>query len=72
MINSNDHLRITYVLKNGKLIPLPDGMMMMVPTKKWPLVTTRLLSWPCKIRMGMETVPQGRRTRARTAPWPIS
>ena len=54
VINSNDHLRITYVLKNGKLIPLPDGMMMMVPTKKWPLITTRLLSWPCKIRMGME------------------
>jgi oxygen-dependent protoporphyrinogen oxidase len=54
VINSNDHLRITYVLKKGKLIPLPDGMMMMVPTKKWPLITTRLLSWPCKIRMGME------------------
>jgi oxygen-dependent protoporphyrinogen oxidase len=54
VINSNDHLRVTYVLRKGKLIPLPDGMMMMVPTKKWPLITTRLLSWPCKIRMGLE------------------
>jgi oxygen-dependent protoporphyrinogen oxidase len=54
VINSNDHLRITYIVKNGKLIPLPDGMMMMVPTKVMPLITTRLLSWPQKIRMGLE------------------
>src|SRR5450759_1282055 len=30
VIGSNDHLRITYVRKGGKLVPLPDGLMMMV------------------------------------------
>jgi oxygen-dependent protoporphyrinogen oxidase len=35
-------------------VPLPDGLMMMVPTKILPLVTTPLLSWNTKIRMGME------------------
>jgi oxygen-dependent protoporphyrinogen oxidase len=54
VIESNDHLRITYVRRNGRLIPLPDGMMMMVPTKIMPIVTTRLLSWGAKIRMGFE------------------
>jgi len=54
VIGSNDHLRVTYILKNGKLVPLPDGLMMMVPTKIMPLVGTRLLSWPTKIRMGLE------------------
>jgi protoporphyrinogen/coproporphyrinogen III oxidase len=54
VIGSNDHLRITYILKHGKLVPLPDGLMMMVPTKIFPLVGTRLLSWSTKIRMGME------------------
>ena len=54
VINSNDHLRVTYVLRKGKLVPLPDGMMMMVPTKVMPLVATRLLGWPSKIRMGLE------------------
>src|SRR5579871_5452352 len=54
VINSNDHLRVTYIVKKGRLVPLPDGMMMMVPTKILPLVTTRLLSWPQKIRMGLE------------------
>ena len=54
VIGSNDHLRITFVRKNGRLVPLPDGLMMMVPTKILPLVTTPLLSWGTKIRMGME------------------
>jgi protoporphyrinogen/coproporphyrinogen III oxidase len=54
VIGSNDHLRVTFVRKNGKLVPLPDGLMMMVPTKILPLVTTGLLSWGTKIRMGME------------------
>ena len=54
VIGSNDHLRVTYILKHGKLVPLPDGLMMMVPTKILPLVGTRLLSWGTKIRMGLE------------------
>ena len=54
VIGSNDHLRVTYILKHGKLVPLPDGLMMMVPTKILPLVGTSLLSWGTKIRMGME------------------
>src|SRR5262249_13200920 len=51
---SNDHLRVTYILKHGKLVPLPDGLMMMVPSKILPLVKTNLLSWGTKIRMGLE------------------
>jgi oxygen-dependent protoporphyrinogen oxidase len=54
VIGSNDHLRITYVRKGGRLVPMPDGLMMMVPTKILPLLTTRLLSFGTKVRMGME------------------
>src|SRR4051812_8287611 len=54
VIGSNDHLRVTFVKKNGRLVALPDGLMMMVPTKVMPLVVSPLLSWPTKIRMGME------------------
>jgi len=54
VIGSNDHLRKTYVLKHGRLRPLPDGLMLMVPTKILPLLTTRLLSWPTKLRMARE------------------
>lgn len=54
VIGSNDELRKTYVRRNGRLVPLPDGLMLMVPTKVAPMVFTPLLSWPTKIRMGLE------------------
>jgi protoporphyrinogen/coproporphyrinogen III oxidase len=58
VIGSNDHSRITYIVKKGKLIPMPEGLMMMVPTKFLPLLETRLLSWGAKIRMGFEIFRQ--------------
>ncbi|MGB6942597.1 MAG: protoporphyrinogen oxidase [Bryobacteraceae bacterium] len=58
VIGSNDHSRITYIVRRGKLIPMPEGLMMMVPTKILPLVETRLLSWGAKIRMGLEIFRQ--------------
>jgi oxygen-dependent protoporphyrinogen oxidase len=54
VIGSNDRLRVTYVRKGGRLLPLPDGLMMMVPTRILPLLTTGLLGWRTKLRMGME------------------
>jgi len=54
VIGSNDHLRVTYVWKGGRLVPMPDGLQLMVPTKLLPVLTSRLLSWPTKFRMGMD------------------
>jgi oxygen-dependent protoporphyrinogen oxidase len=58
LIASNDHLRRTYIRKNGRLVPMPDGLMMMVPTKILPMVVTPLLGWSTKIRMGLEFLRQ--------------
>ncbi len=54
MIGSNDHQRTTYILKRGKLVPLPDGIMMIVPTRVMPMIRTPLLSWGTKFRMARE------------------
>lgn len=54
VIGSNDHLRVTYVWKGGRLVPLPDGLMMIVPTKVMPMVWSSLLGWGTKIRMGLD------------------
>jgi protoporphyrinogen/coproporphyrinogen III oxidase len=54
VIGSNDHQRVTFIRRNGRMIPLPDGLMMMVPTKIWPMVTTPLLGWGTKIKIGLE------------------
>ena len=54
VIGSNDHLRVTYIVRNGKLVPMPDGLMMMIPTKIWPMLTTSIVGWGTKIKMGLE------------------
>jgi oxygen-dependent protoporphyrinogen oxidase len=51
---SNDAGRKTYILVRNRLIPLPDGLMFLVPTKLIPTALTRLFSLPTKIRMGLE------------------
>jgi oxygen-dependent protoporphyrinogen oxidase len=56
LIGSNDHLRVTYIWRAGRLVPIPDGLMMMVPTRIRPLISTPLLGWPAKLRMGFEYV----------------
>ena len=45
----------------GRLHRLPEGVMLMVPTMIMPLVKSRLISWPGKIRMGMELFVPGRK-----------
>jgi oxygen-dependent protoporphyrinogen oxidase len=60
VIGSNDDQRTTYILKNGRLIALPEGIMMMVPTKVMPMVRTRLLSWGTKLRMARELLRRPR------------
>jgi oxygen-dependent protoporphyrinogen oxidase len=54
VIGSQDHLRRTYVLRSGRLVPLPDGIQFMIPTRIGPILTTPLLSLQAKARMGLE------------------
>jgi|SRR5271157_1448097 len=54
VIGSNDQLRVTYVRKRGRLVALPDGLMMMVPTRILPLLGTPLVGLGTKLRMGLE------------------
>jgi oxygen-dependent protoporphyrinogen oxidase len=44
----------TYVLSKGKLHPMPEGMMLMAPTMILPILRSKLISWPGKLRMGLE------------------
>lgn len=54
LIGSNDPDRITYILVKGRLIPIPDGLMFMVPTKIAPIISTPLFSWGAKLRFARE------------------
>ena len=54
MLPSNDQFKGTFIYSRNRLHSLPEGVMLMVPTSFWPMAKSNLISWPGKIRMGME------------------
>ena len=54
LISSNDADRKTYIVVNGRLLPIPEGLEFMVPTRVLPMATTPLFSWATKMRMAKE------------------
>ena len=50
LIGSNDADRKTYILVKGRLVPLPDGLMFMVPTRLMSAFFSPLFSWGTKAR----------------------
>ncbi len=53
---TNPRKKNTYVLRHKRLLPLPDGLAMMIPTNVEAMLKTRLVSWFGKIRMGWDFV----------------
>ena len=53
----------TFIYLNRRMLTLPDGLSLMVPTKFLPFITTRLFSWPGKIRMGFDLFLPRRRSK---------
>ena len=54
MLPSNDEHKGTFIFSGGRLHSLPEGVMLMVPTMFMPMVRSNLITWPGKLRMGME------------------
>ncbi len=65
LMPSNDAARKTYIVVRNRLVPLPDGLMFLVPTKLVPTALTRLFSLRTKMRMALELLhpprPSGQR-----------
>ncbi len=60
LLCTNDEHKGTYIYSRGRLHRLPEGVMLMVPTMIMPLLRSSLISFPGKLRMGMEVfVPRG-------------
>lgn len=46
--------RDVFVLSRGRLHPLPDGLVALVPTRLGQFIRSRLFSWPEKVRFALE------------------
>ncbi len=54
LLPTNEALRKAYVVRQGKLHPVPEGFVLMAPRKLWSVVTTPILSWAGKLRLARE------------------
>lgn len=61
LIGTNDVARQVFVWSRGKLRMMPEGVMLIIPTRIGPFVKSSLVSWPGKLRMGMDVFIPPRR-----------
>lgn len=64
LITSNDSHRKTYILLNDELIPLPHGLLLMIPTRIMAALRSPLFSTSTKLRMGREWFHAPHRSKA--------
>lgn len=56
LIPTNPAFRRTFIVHDNALHPIPEGFLLLAPSRIWPFVTSRLFSWPGKLRMGLDLV----------------
>lgn len=56
IIGSNDEARRIFIVRAGKLVPMPRGMVMMAPAEWKPVLTSKLFSAQTKLRFLRETL----------------
>ena len=54
LLGTNDERRKVFVLNKGRPTPLPDGVLLIVPTRFMPFALSTLISPLGKLRMGMD------------------
>jgi oxygen-dependent protoporphyrinogen oxidase len=60
LIETDARFRKAYVVRRGRLVPVPEGFTLMSPAKAWPVITTPLLSPLGKLRMACEYFTRAR------------
>jgi oxygen-dependent protoporphyrinogen oxidase len=56
LIDTNRNHQRSFVVRRGRLLPVPEGFNLLAPARLWPFVTSGIFSWPGKARMAMDLV----------------
>ena len=54
LMPSNDARRGAFVVRGGRMLPLPEGFTMLMPSQWGPFLRSPILSWPAKVRVATE------------------
>ncbi|MCQ6560820.1 protoporphyrinogen oxidase [Paenibacillus mendelii] len=56
LVGTNPAAKKTYIVHRGKLLPMPSGLVLSIPTEIGPFMKTGILSWRGKLRAMMDLV----------------
>jgi oxygen-dependent protoporphyrinogen oxidase len=56
LIETNREHRRSFIVRDGRLRPVPEGFQLMAPSRLWPFVTSDIFSWAGKARMALDLV----------------
>lgn len=60
LIETNRAHRRSFIVRKGKLRPVPEGFNLLAPVRLWPFVTSDIFSWTGKARMALDLLlPRG-------------
>ena len=54
LIETNAHHRRSFIVRQGRLLPVPEGFHLLAPSRFWPFVKSDIFSWKGKARMALD------------------
>ncbi len=64
LIETDSRHRRSFVVHSGRLVPVPEGFVLMAPSKLLPLLTTPILSFRGKLRLLLDLIKPARQDEA--------
>ena len=56
LIQTNEEYRRSFIVREGRLRPVPEGFQLMAPSRMWPFITSDVFSIPGKMRMAADLI----------------
>ena len=56
LIQTNEEFRRSFIVRNGRLRPVPDGFQLLAPSRIWSFINTDIFSVQGKLRMAAEVL----------------
>jgi oxygen-dependent protoporphyrinogen oxidase len=56
LIETNENYRRSFIVSQGRLLPVPEGFHLLAPGRFWPFITSGIFSWRGKVRIAMDLV----------------
>ena len=54
LIETNEDHRRSFIVRRGRLLPVPEGFHLLAPGRLWPFIKSEIFSWSGKTRMAMD------------------